>query len=461
MSILANERMDRLKSRDTIFFGLILAVYIAGQLLIGSYLPADGSFHFGAPADVDFLYYAGIFPQMMHSFPPQNPAYGGTPLGQSFLQYYPTAMVSLAVNPYLAMRLMNLVFLLVLAYLLKRYFTSGWGVGLAVIAAGSVGFGLLNSLGIDLVARGFNHFPFFIALTIALFEKNHRAARWTALFLLGWLHAYLALVSLVCLGVTTVMERFRRESIMDTLWCLLGVATASLVTLGTADKPFYFVFVEGFRFDLTDLWMHALPAFLIVAPTRDLRLYVWTGVAFLFGAFFHYNPFFPVFLLYFTAGIGAMTLPRRSTAASVMATIFAAALFIGFVVNAVDKYNPRHGAYLPHLDRDYDRAARWLEANTPPEAVLLTAPLEPDWQCRLQEVRALYLGFIPHVAHLGIDWRGRAQKLANYFSHPTVCTVESDYVVYGPTERRLFPAFALRDVPVYHDDRVTIWKVNR
>ncbi|NMC43788.1 MAG: hypothetical protein GYA46_07705 [candidate division Zixibacteria bacterium] len=450
-----------MKSRDTAFFSLVLVAYLIGQALIGTYLPADGSFHFDTPADIDFLYYAGIFPQMIHSFPPQNPAYGGVALSQSFIQYYPTALVSLAVNPYLAMRLMNLVFLLILVFVLKRYFTSGWGIGLAVIAAGSVGFGLINSLGIDLVARGFNHFPFFIALTVALFEKDRRLARWTALFLLGWLHAYLALVSLVCLGGTAAVQWFRREPMIDTFWCLLGVAAASLITLGTADKPFYFVFVEGFRFDLSDLWMHALPAVALVAPTRDIRLYIWTVVAFLFGLFFHYNPFFPVFLLYFIAGIGAAKLAARRGKEATVATIFTAALFVGFVVNAVDKYDPRNGAYLPHLDRDYDRAARWLQVNTPPEAVLLTAPLEPDWRCRLQEGRALYLGFIPHVAHLGIDWRGRAQKLANYFAHPAVCTVESDYVVYGPTERRLFPGFALQEVPVYRDDRVTIWKVNR
>lgn len=450
-----------MKSRDAAFFGLVLVAYLFGQMLIGTYLAADGSFHFDTPADVDFLYYAGIFPQLMHSFPPQNPAYGGVALSQSFIQYYPTALVSQAVSPYLAMRLMNLVFLLILAFVLKRYFTPGWGVGLTVIAAGSVGFGLINSLGIDLIARGFNHFPFFIALTVALFEKNRRPARWAALFLLGWLHAYLALVALVCLGGTAVAQRFRRKPIIDTLWCLLGVAAASLVTLGAADKPFYFVFVEGFRFDLTDLWMHALPAVVLVAPTRDIRLYIWTVAAFLFGLLFHYNPFFPVFLLYFIAGLGAIDLCRGQGAARVGAMVFAVGLFVGFAVSAVDKYDPRQGAYVPHLDRDYDGAARWLQANTPPEAVLLTAPLEPDWHCRLQEVRALYLGFIPHVAHLGIDWRGRVQKLTNYFAHPTVCTVESDYVVYGPTERRRFPGFTLREVPVYRDDRVTIWKVNR
>ncbi len=452
---------SRLKSSDGILFGIVLFVYIVGQVFIGSYLPADQAFHFDAPGDVDFLYYAGILQQMSHSFPPQNPAYGGESLSQSFIQYYPTALAAMVMNPYLAMRLMNLVFLLGLAFVLRRYFTPGWGIGLTIIATGSVGFGLINSLGIDLIARGFNHFPFFIALTVALFERDNRPARWAGLFLLGWFHAYLALVSLVCLGLTAIAERFDRKAVWDVIFCFLGVGTASLVTLGTADKPFYFVFAEGFRFDLTDLWMHALPALALVLPTRNIRLYIWAGAALLFGTFFHYNPFFPVFLLYFVAGVAAIQLYSRVGRTRVWVTVLAVALFVGFVVNAFGKYDPRHGSYLPHLDREYAGAAEWLAANTPAEAVLLTVPLEPDWRCRLQEVRALYLGFIPHVAHLGIDWRGRAQKLTNYFSNPTVCTVESDFVVYGPSERRLFPGFGLTDVPAYQDGHVTIWKVNK
>jgi hypothetical protein len=62
---------------DLVLFLMVLALFMAGQFLIGSYLPEDGSFHYDAPADVDFLYYAGIINQMKHGFPPQNPAYGG------------------------------------------------------------------------------------------------------------------------------------------------------------------------------------------------------------------------------------------------------------------------------------------------------------------------------------------------------------------------------------------------
>ncbi|MDD4053176.1 MAG: hypothetical protein PHR28_14925, partial [candidate division Zixibacteria bacterium] len=46
--------MSRLRSPDSIFFGLVLIAYIAGQVFIGSYLPGDGTFHYDAPA---FLLY--------------------------------------------------------------------------------------------------------------------------------------------------------------------------------------------------------------------------------------------------------------------------------------------------------------------------------------------------------------------------------------------------------------------
>ena len=185
---------------DSLFFALVVAVYIIGQILIGAYLPADDSYYYDAPADVDFLYYAGIVNQMKYSFPPQNPAYGGVPLSQSFVQYYPVVALSLVMSPYVAMRILNLVYLILLALVLRRYFPRGWGIGLAIITAGSIGFGLINSLGIDLIARGFNHFPFFIAFFVAVFEKRHAWLRYGCLFLLGWLHSFMALLALLFLA---------------------------------------------------------------------------------------------------------------------------------------------------------------------------------------------------------------------------------------------------------------------
>ncbi len=444
---------------DGAFFIVVLIIYLAGQMLIGAYLPQDQSFHYDAPADVDFLYYAGILNQMEHSFPPQNPAYGGVPLSQSFVQYYPTMLISMAVNPYLAMRIANLLFLLLLAFLLRRYFPHGWGVGLALISAASVGFGLINSLGMDLIARGFNHLPFFIAFVIALFERRIMWLRYLCLFLLGWLHSFSGMLAFLYLAGMVIVERFERQSWIDALVCLAGLVSAAAITLGVADKTFYFPFVEGFRIDANDLWMHAVPALALVVLAGRKRPYMLFAVAFLFGLVFHYNPFFPVFMLYFAGGWAAMEIIRGRAAFSLVPVILAGLMLIGFVIGAFDKYDPRVGNFIPIIDPEYTEAREWLAENTPSDAVVMLMPIDPAIGiCRIMEVRAVYLGFIPHVAHLGIDWRPRAQKIIDNFLKPSVYMAEIDYIGYGPYERKLFPNFDLIENPVFQKGSVKIWK---
>ncbi len=446
---------------DVICFLLVVMVYLVGQASIGAYLPEGGSFHYNAPADVDFLYYAGIINQMKHAFPPQNPAFGGVPLSQSFIQYYPTLVLSYIMNPYLAMRVLNFAGMLVLAFVLRRYFPRGWGAGLMIIAAGSVGFGLINSLGTDLIARGFNHFPFFIAFVVAIFERKRQWLRYLCLFLLGWLHSFSALLAFLFFVFAAAAERFDRARILDSAACLLGLASAASITIGVADKPFYFPFVEGFRLDIGDLWMHAAVPLVLILLSRNTRIFVLFGIAFVFGMLFHYNPFFPVFMLYLSGAWAAMDLCARRKPMRPVAYAAAMLLFAGFIVGTVTKYDPGKSGFVPHLDPAYEGAAEWLEANAPADAVLLTAILEPGWRCRLMETRATYLGFIPHVAHLGIDWRERAQKIFTYFRNPSVYMAKTDYVVYGPAERKLFPNFGLGRVPVYRDAHVTIWTTGR
>jgi hypothetical protein len=445
---------------DGIFFLIVLVFYLFGQVLIGTYLPESDAFHFDAPADIDFLYYAGIINQMQHSFPPQNPAYGGVLLSQSFVQYYPTALLSFALNPYVAMRVMNIVWLLVCAYFLRRYFPRGWGVGLAMISAGSVGFGLINALGIDLVARGFNHFPFFIALIISLFERRKLWLKYLCLFLLGWFHSFSGLLVLLYFGINSIVRKFEKESLIEAGICLSGLVTAASITLGVADKPVYFPFVEGFGVDLTDLWMHALPALILVGAAKKIKIYILFLVAFLFGLLFHYNPFFPVFILYFAGAWAAQEIIKNRSAPLVIPVAMAGLMLIGFLFGGFDKYDSRRGNFVPLIDGGYAEAIQWLEENTPAEAVILMAPLESGRTCRLMEKRAVYLGFIPHIAHLGIDWRDRGQKILNYFLKPSVYMAETDYVVYGPWEHKLFPNFNLSESPVYRKGSVEIWKIN-
>jgi hypothetical protein len=446
---------------DGVFFLLVLLAYLVGQVLIGTYLPKDNSLHFDAPADVDFLYYAGIIHQMKHSFPPQNPAYGGVTLSQSFIQYYPTMLVSYVVNPYLAMRIMNLVYLLLFAYLLRRYFRQGWGIALALLTAGSVGFGLINSLGIDLIARGFNHFPFFIALTIALFEKDKKWLRIVALFLLGWLHSFSGLLALLYFALYSISERFSRSSLLNAVVCLVGLGSAVAITMGVADKPFYFPFVEGFGFDLTHLWMHSIPSFLMVIAARNKKIYILFGIAFIFGLWFHYNPFFPVFMLYYAMGWATAEIVQNQSRVRIVPMALAGLMYIGLIFGASERYNPWNGSFYPHIDNNYAGAMAWLEENSDPEAVILAAPLESEWNCRLMEKRAVYLGFIPHVAHLGIDWRERGQEIVNYSRQPSVYLEEIDYFIYGPNEGKLFSDIGFKAKPIYADKNIRIWKIKQ
>lgn len=446
---------------DRIFFILIVLIYAVGQFVIGSISPDDGTLDLSAPADVDFIYYAGIINQMRHSIPPQNPAYGGEPLSQSFVQYYPAALLSIILNPYVAMRILNFVYVILFAAVLRRYFRTGWGAGLSVMAAGSIGFGLINSLGIDLIARGFNHFPFFIAFTVALFEREKRLMRYSCLFLLGWFHSFSALLALLFFVGETVAARFSRDRIVDTAICALGLVSAASITLGVADKPFYFPFIEGFGLDLTHLWMHAVPVMVLLVFVRNTRIALLGGIAFLFGLLFHYNPFFPVFMLYFAAGWAVMEINVLKERLRVFSHITAAVLLIGFIIGAVAKYNPYEGRFVPIRETEYTGARRWIEENTPAEAVLLAVPIQPGTISRLMETRALYLGFPPHVAHLGIDWRNRAGKILTYFRNPSVYIGETDYVVFGPAEHKLFPEFRLDSSPLYRDEFVTIWGTGR
>lgn len=147
--------------------------------------------------------------------------------------------------------------------------------------------------------------------------------------------------------------------------------------------------------------------------------------------------------------------PRRYPLVEAMTVI----LFAGFIYNGFHKYDPTAGNYVPHIENSYKAAGLWLDANTPADAVILAAPLQPGWNCRLMETRAVHLGFIPHVAHLGIDWQDRAQKIFNYFRKAPVYMADIDYVVYGQDERKLFPDFALQEEPVYFDNSVRIWKM--
>lgn len=447
------------KRLDVIFFAVTLLAYIAGQFLIGTYSVEASQFLLSAPSDADFLYYAGIIKQMQVSFPPQNPAFGGIVLGQSFFQYYPVALVSLIINVYWVMKIFNVLYLLVLAALLRRYFSVGWGMGLIFMTAAAVGSEITNALGIDLIARGFNHFPFFILATIGLFEKK-QSWRHAALFFLPLMHTFLGFLFVAGLALFLIVRKFDRHLMRDVIFCTVGFIPAILLMLGGTDKPLYELLTGSYGISFQFIWSHALVATIMIVIARDLRLTLIAVVSLIVGTMFHYYSFFPVFMLNFMGGLAAIKVFSKGGRIAYVPAVMALLLFVGFNFTAVEKYGLKAGNYYPHIDHSYRGAADWLDKNSPGDAVILALPMNPKWSCRLMEERAIYLGLVQHVATLGIAWEPRGQEILDYYSNPQFNEISADYVIWGPDEKQYFPGFKLYDQPLYEDKEVTIWKIN-
>lgn len=452
--------LNSVKQRlDIVFFIIAFTAYLGGQFLIGTYSVGTAQFLLSAPSDADFLYYAGIIKQMQIAFPPQNPAFGGIVLGQSFFQYYPVALLSILVNVYYSMKIFNLLYLVLFATILRRYFPTGWGVGLIIITAGAVGSHITNSLGIDLVARGFNHFPFFILALIGLFEKK-RSVRLVALFFLPLVHSFLALLFILGLILFLLARKFDRKLMPDILFCGLGFVSAILLMWGGTDKSLIELLTSSFGISLEFIWAHGLVAAVVIIGARDLRITLLAIASFLFGVLFHYYSFFPVFMINFLGGLAAMKIYSRSGKLAYLSVATAVILLIGFSFAMVNKYNPTAGDYYPHPDSSYKNAAKWLDKYTPGDAIILTIPIGRDWDCRIMEVRALYLGLVQHVVNLGVEWEARGQLISAYYHNPSGTRISADYVIFGPNEKRLFPDFRISREPSYKDKEVTIWKIN-
>lgn len=445
---------------NILFFILVVLIYAVGQFYIGTRLPDDSEFHFDAPADADFLFYAGILKQLTAGFPPQNPAFGGVVLSQSFIQYYPTAILAQFIGPYAAMRIFNFVYLLIFAFLLRRYFSKSWGIGLAVICAGSVWALAINAVGVDLIARGFNHFPFFILLIIGLFEKKFNYLRWIALFLLGSVHTYMAFLVLLALAVLALMDKFKKRSVIDVIVCACGFIPGALMTASVATRPFYFPFTNAVNLSLRSVWPHALAGLAAAYFVRDRRVLVFLFVPLVYGFIFHYNPYFPVFIVNFATGWAFMFIADKGKIPGIYVALATLLLITGYGFAVVNKYNPNVGDYFPRSDSEYRAAAQWLEENTPEDAVVMTLILADSWRTRLMETRAAYLEVPNMVNHLGINTAPRIDQIFSYFRNPMRTLVDADYVVYGPYEQYYFPGFQISNrPPVYRDSTVAIWKI--
>ncbi|MFH2034790.1 MAG: hypothetical protein ABIJ45_00160 [Candidatus Zixiibacteriota bacterium] len=442
---------------NLIIFIVILAVYLVGQGLIGTYHPVEKEFYFDKPADADFLYYGAIINQVMNDFPPNNPAFGGENLTQPFLQYYPGAILAQLFYPYNAIRILNVIYLILFAYLLRRYFPTTYGFGLMAIFAASAPLVNLNALGVDFIARGFTHVPFFILLTITLFSKDLKW-RLGSIFVASMINGYMMLMVLPCLGIFWLIER-KRMNLYIVISAIAGMLLASVyISTGAVDKPFYFIFAESFKFAPKEIIMHAIPFIILSLFYRNTRGIIFLAAAVIFGSLIHYNPFFPIFLVYYA---GALIVLERDSSfgfAPNFRYLILSIIFLAFIYESYDKYNPQKGGYYPHYDGRVQSSIEWIKQNTEPNDVFIAMTTEDNELAFLMESRPVYLGYAGHVAHLGYNWKERHDNMVRLYNMGMPIK-NVNYLYYGPIERRYFPGAQIPFEIAHRDNYVTIYKL--
>jgi len=437
-------------------FIFVIVVYIVGQFLIGTYQPNRDKFIYNAPADSDFLYYAAIADGVFNGFPPQNPAFYGEKLTQPFLQYYPVGILSKITNPYNAIRILNVVYLVLFGLLLMKLFPENFGAAIVILFAGS-SFGVtLNALGIDLISRGFTHAPFFLLLTYAMFGKEIKL-RVLSVFLCAFINGYMMLMVIPSLAIWFVWEK-KREVLFLAIAGLVGLILAALfVSSAASEKPFYFVLTESFRFAPFEIFKHAIPAIIFAALFRQIPATILLAVALIFGSFFHYNPFFPIFTIYFATAIMIVAgFPRFM---NVRSFVYAALvlLFFGFVIEAWQKFDPGKRAYYPRVDERLNGAETWIRNNTKYDTCFLAVTADESNMALIMEYRPVYLGAVGHLAHLGLNWKPRYDEILRTFAGGPPPEIVN-YIFYGPVERKLFPNPSLNFPIVYEDRDVSIYR---
>ncbi len=440
---------------NKIAFVLILLIYIAGQILIGTYRPQEEQFYFDAPADVDFLYYGAIINQLLNDFPPQNPAYAGVKLTQPYLQYVPAALLGLIIEPYNAIRILNLLYFVLFCLLIKKLAPQRYGLAVVILFAASVPGAFINAIGVDFIARGFTHIPFFLLVTYSLFGEN-MYIRMAALFSASLTNGYLMLIILPFLTIKLLLDR-NREVLFILISGIIGTGLSAIVISSEAvNKPFYFIFSESFWIAPWEIIKQAIPFIVLSFFFRHRDMIILMVLAIIFGSFVHYNPFFPVFVVYFS---GAMMLTfgkMKIRNGDEVAILMSLGLFITFIFAAVNKYSPYSGYYYPHINRDTEKARNWMNDNTNPDDIFMSVTADFDNPSLLMENRPVFLGFPGHVAHLGLNARQRYNDMTKTYLTGQA-PEQVDYIFYGPVEKKYFPRANLPFDTVYKDPRVTIF----
>lgn len=446
--------MRKFNSNSVIFVALV-SLYILGQLLIGTYSPVSGKFIFDAPADIDFLYYGAIANSLLNDFPPPNPAFCGEKLTQPFLQYYPLALLSEIFDSFTGIRILNVGYIILLGLLLRHYFPAKYGRPLLLLTAASTFMADLNSLGVDLIARGFTHAPFFILLTVALFGRNV-ILRSLAIFFAALLNGYLLLIIAPFLAILAAWKR-TSANLSIFVSAVAGLAAAALFISSVAEtRPLLQVLTASFRFDPSEILIHAAPMIILAVIYRHREMMLLLSLAVIFGSLIHYNPFFPIFLAYYAGAMNVAVESPKIRAGETLAALVLAALFLGFILTSYQKYDPYRGNYYPRADSRLKPAFDWIRANTAPDDCFLSLTADGADMALVMTIRPVYLGYISHLSHLGITWQERYNATLR-FGETGQAPEEVRFIFYGPVEQKYFPNISPRYPVVYRDSVVTIY----
>ena len=457
--------------KSTEWFGwpagiLTIALVTTVQCLVGTMGGAESVWRMDRPYYPDYWYYAGLSQALLANFPPRNPAFAGHLLSQYSFHLAPLALLSLVVSPFLAMRLLNVVYAGFLLLLLRRYLPRSFGLaGVCVLLTAPLYYHV-NPLAIDLLTRGFYHMPFVLLAVVAVLETSRPTLRAAAMFLLPWAHGLMAL-SFTPMAAYVSRSQWKRYWPMLLGGFLSAGAGVWVISGGESGGELW----RSLGWRPVEPLLHLFP--LVIALYFVRRPVWWIGVTtgLVMAAVIGWNRFYFLFGLNFALSMAAAeAVLNGSRTKRLTATVCIAAAVLAGVIGG---YRQLH-AHAPYDRRPVAAALAWVKSNTPPTAVFLQAPMPPallenDAANRrsgfgywLLEARPLFVAYPQWATNLGLPGIPRAMEAIAYFLGEAAVPRGVEYVFYGPMERAWFPRFSPPDATtVYRDEHVVIFKATQ
>lgn len=446
-----------------LFIIIVFLVYLFGQLYIGAYHPIEKVYRLEAVFHMDFLNYASGVKQYFNSFPPPNPFFSGVPLTRLSFHQLPTALLSQIISPILAIRVFNLLWVIVFILILRRYFPSHYGLLSFLLLCLSTPGWTQNPLGIDLIIRSFHHTPFFICLAAALFEKN-KFWRYFSLIILPWIHIILFLGVFVFFFIEALWER-KKDELLSFLFITIGLFTFNMFLGKYSSVSLIPLFLSKIDFKIREPLVHILPFIAFICYCNNKRLWLLGGIAFILAAFIQWQIFYFIHILNFCIAVmlinslPKLVLPLKKVFWFIIVILFGLFLSDTFF----EKYNPANvvDPYRPViLSGEYKKTLSWIGKNTnKKDAFLIYPPEEMSDIPVIALIRPVYLCWALYAEDQGLDYRKRQNEIVSFFNGQTK-DIDAQYVFYGPQERRHFPEFSKFNYPiVYKNEFASIYRI--